>query len=204
MPRLRLSAEQIRDQALAVSGLLIYKTGGPPVFPRQPKDYWQQRALPGKWTDGTGEDRFRRTIYTYWRRMALHPTLELLNAPARSVCITKREISNVPTQALALLNDPLFHEASASLASRIVNEVNSDDEARIDRAFRLVLGRPPLTEETQQFLIYVKQQRENLKNDPDAVKALAITHSCQQKIEQAVWSLACGVLLNLDEAITRP
>ena len=72
---MRLPAEQIRDQALAVSGLLVKKVGGPSVFPRHPKDYWQQRALPGKWTESRGDARYRRTLYTYWRRMALHPSL---------------------------------------------------------------------------------------------------------------------------------
>jgi hypothetical protein len=204
MPRLRLSAEQIRDQALAVSNLLVHKIGGLPVFPRQPQDYWQQRALPGTWTNGIGEDQFRRTIYTYWRRMALHPTLEILNAPSRSVCVPIRELSNVPTQALALLNDPAFHNASTSLARRIVHEINNNDEVRLDRAFLLVLSRLPQPEERKRFLFYLGQQREYLIKDPNAVMALSTTSHTQDKVDVAVWSLACSVLLNLDETITRP
>jgi hypothetical protein len=185
MPRVRLPAEQIRDQALAISGLLNRKTGGAPVFPVQTPDYWEQRVLPGKWKQSAGEDRHRRTMYTYWRRMALHPTLELLNAPARDNCVVRRDVSNVPTQALALMNDPIFNEAAIAFAARLIREVEDSDAKRLERAFRLVLGRSPEPAERNRFLSFLKHQREDWNND-------------------AAWTLACSVLLNLDETITRP
>ncbi len=186
MQRVRLPAEQIRDQALAVSDLLVERVGGPSVFPTHPLDYWKQRALPGEWTPSEGESRYRRTMYTYWRRMALHPSLEILNAPARDNCVVQRVTSNVPTQALVLLNGPMFAEAARALAKRVVREVKDDEAKRLDRAFRLVLGRSPDREEQAKFLAYIAHEKE--QNDD----------------EQAVWTLVCSVLLNLDEAVTRP
>ena len=185
MPRLRLPAEQIRDQALAVSGLLVQNVGGPPVYPVHPANYWQQRALPGKWTNSQGDDRHRRTMYAYWRRMALHPSLEILNAPARDNCVVRRDVANVPTQALVLLNDPIFTEAASAFASRLFTESEGTDAHRLERAFRLALGRSPQPAERKQFLAFLELHREQLT------------------LEQ-VWALACGALLNLDETITRP
>ncbi len=204
MSRLRLPAEQIRDQALFVGALLVRDTGGPPVYPVHPLNYWQQRALPGKWTNSSGKDRHRRTMYTYWRRMALHPSLELLNAPARENCVVRREVSNVPTQALVLLNDPIFNEAAQAFASRLIQEVQGDDEKRLEHAFRLALGRSPEQDERERFLLYLARQREDLAGDVNAVNALAGTSKGSDPAALAVWSLACSVLLNLDETITRP
>ena len=198
MPRVRLPAEQIRDQALAISGLLNRKTGGAPVFPVQTPDYWEKRVLPGKWKNSQGMDRHRRTLYTYWRRMALHPTLELLNAPARENCVVRRNVSNVPTQALALMNDPIFSETASAFARRLFKEVKTDPEKRLDRAFRLTLGRSPKQDEKKKFLIFLDQQEKDLGKDDQAAKQIAGNR------ELAAWTLACSVLLNLDETITRP
>ena len=204
MPRVRLPAEQIRDQALAVSGLLVGKVGGPPVYPMHPPNYWQQRALPGKWTNSKGTSRHRRTMYTYWRRMALHPSLELLNAPARENCVVRRDVSNVPTQALVLLNDPIFTETAAALAARLIREVKGNDTKRLERAFHLVLGRSTQEDERTRFLEYLARQRGDLNKDPAAITALVGGGKGSQSTDLALWTLACSVLLNLDETITRP
>ncbi len=185
-PRTRLPAEQIRDQALAVAGLLVTGTGGRPVFPMQTPNYWEERALPGKWVASSGSDRHRRSLYTYWRRMALHPTLELLDAPARSVCTARRNISNVPTQALVTFNDPIFVEAAEAFAARVLREVPSGDSARLEHAFRLALCRAPARAERARFLDFLREQR-------------ARTHE-----EQIVWTAVTAVLLNLDEFLCRP
>jgi hypothetical protein len=198
LPRVRLPAEQIRDQALAVSGLLNRKQGGTPVFPVQKPNYWEKRVLPGKWKNSQGLDRHRRTMYTYWRRMALHPTLELLNAPARDNCVVRRNVSNVPTQALALMNGPIFSETASAFAKRLLQEIKTDEEKRLERAFRLALGRSPKEEEKNMFLNYLDQQGKDLAKDAQAAKQIAGAR------ELAVWTLACSVLLNLDETITRP
>ena len=204
MPRVRLPAEQIRDQSLAVSGLLVRKVGGPPVFPSQPEGYWQRRVLPGDWTNSTGSNRHRKSMYTYWRRMALHPGLEALNAPARENCIVRRDVSNVPTQALVMLNDPIFHEAATAFASRVVRKVKGDDAKRLEHAFRLALSRSPGSDEKQMFLKYLARQREDLSKDTAAVRALAGAAKSSDSNDLAVWTLTCSALLNLDETITRP
>jgi cytochrome c553 len=187
VPRVRLPAEQIRDQALAVSGLLKPAGPGPSVFPPQPDNYWEDRDLPGKWTTSTGDDLHRKSLYIYWRRMALHPTMELLDAPARAVCSARRNTSNLPTQALVTLNDPLFVEAASALAQRILTEVPQDDVARLDRSFQLCLGRRPDEQERERFLNFLAEQRTRYANDLPAA-----------------WTGVATVLLNLDETLTRP
>jgi len=183
MPRVRLPAEQIRDQVLAISGLLKAYPGGPSVFPPQPENFWEDRDLPGKWKVSSGDDRYRKSLYTYWRRMALHPTMELLDAPARSVCVVKRNTANLPTQALVTLNAPVFVESAKRLAQRLLVEA-SDNSARLDLAFRLCLGRLPVRVERKQFLSFIDSQSMNP--------------------ELTVWQSVGTVLLNLDETITRP
>jgi hypothetical protein len=204
MPRVRLPAEQIRDQALAVSGLLVRKVGGPPVFPTQPAGYWQRRVLPGNWTNSTGSDRHRKSMYTYWRRMALHPSLETLNAPARENCVVRRDVSNVPTQALVMLNDPIFHGAATAFASRVVRKFKGDDAKRLEHAFRLALSRSPGRDEKIIFLKYLARQRKDLSKDTAAARALADAAKSSNSTDLAVWTLTCGALLNLDETIMRP
>jgi hypothetical protein len=185
-PRPRLGAEQIRDQALATAGLLTLTYGGEPVFPHQPEHYWEERALPGKWSPSLGADRYRRSLYTYWRRMALHPTLELLDAPARTVCTAKRTVSNVPTQALVTLNDPVFTEAAEAFAQRILHEAPATDTTRLERGFQLALARKPSPEERARFLDF-----------------LALQHA-RGLDDAAAWTRAAAVLLNLDEFLCRP
>ena len=189
MPRVRLPAEQIRDQALAVSGLLKPSAGGPSVFPLQPDHYWEDRDLPGEWTPSTGDDRYRKSLYTYWRRMALHPTMELLDAPARAVCVAKRNTANLPTQALVTLNAPVFVESAEHLAKRLLADVQ-DDDVRLDLAFRLCLGRMAEGAEREQFLAFIDSQK--------ARYAQSTTP------ELSLWQSVATVLLNLDETITRP
>ena len=183
MPRVRLPAEQIRDQALAISGLLKGYPGGPSVFPPQPENYWEDRDLPGQWKESGGPDRYRKSLYTYWRRMALHPTMELLDAPARPVCVVKRNTANLPTQALVTLNAPVFVESAKHLAQRLLAEA-ADNGVRLDLAFQLCLGRSPEEGERRKFLSFIDAQ----SADSDLF----------------VWQSVASILLNLDETITRP
>ena len=183
MPRVRLPAEQIRDQALAIGGLLKAFRGGPSVFPLQPKNYWEDRDLPGKWKAGSGDDLYRKSLYIYWRRMALHPTMELLDAPARAVCVSRRNSANLPTQALVTLNAPVFVESAEGLAKRLLGEA-PDSKGRLDLAFRLCLGRLPDADEREKFLSFLE------------------SHSASSDL--AKWQSLSTVLLNLDETITRP
>jgi len=190
MQRVRLPAEQIRDQALAVSGLLQSFPGGPAVFPPQPDRYWEDRDLPGKWTTSTGHDLYRKSLYTYWRRMALHPTMELLDGPARAVCTVKRNLSNLPTQALVTLNAPVFVESAKHLARSLLAEVPDDPGLRLDLAFQLCLARPPDATERERFLSFLDTQVIRFAEAPSP--------------DLAAWQSVATVLLNLDETITRP
>ncbi|MDA7860508.1 DUF1553 domain-containing protein [Akkermansiaceae bacterium] len=183
MPRVRLPAEQIRDQALAIGSLLKPFAGGPSVFPPQPDSYWEDRDLPGKWVASKGDNRYRKSLYTYWRRMALHPTMELLDAPARAVCVSRRNSANLPTQALVTLNAPVFVESAEGLAKRLLGEA-LDSKGRLDLAFRLCLGRLPSADEREKFLSFLE------------------SHSGPSDL--AKWQSLSTVLLNLDETITRP
>ncbi|MDG1148806.1 MAG: DUF1553 domain-containing protein [Akkermansiaceae bacterium] len=183
MPRVRLPAEQIRDQALAIGSLLKPFAGGPSVFPPQPDSYWEDRDLPGKWVASKGDNRYRKSLYTYWRRMALHPTMELLDAPARAVCVSRRNSANLPTQALVTLNAPVFVESAEGLAKRLLGEAPNPKEG-LDLAFRLCLGRLPDADEREKFLSFLE------------------SHSGPSDL--AKWQSLSTVLLNLDETITRP
>ncbi|MBT7216693.1 MAG: DUF1553 domain-containing protein [Verrucomicrobia bacterium] len=183
MPRVRLPAEQIRDQALAIGSLLKPFAVGPSVFPPQPDSYWEDRDLPGKWVASKGDNRYRKSLYTYWRRMALHPTMELLDAPARAVCVSRRNSANLPTQALVTLNAPVFVESAEGLAKRLLGEA-LDSKGRLDLAFRLCLGRIPSADEREKFLSFLE------------------SHSAPSDL--AKWQSLSTVLLNLDETITRP
>jgi len=187
MPRVRLPAEQIRDQALAVSGLLKQTSNPKSFFPPQPANYWEDRDLPGKWTISTGDELHRKSLFIYWRRMALHPTMELLDAPSRASCTPRRNSANLPTQALVTLNDPIFVEAAKALAERVLDAGLADDRARIDWAFQTCLSRHPEPAERDQFLAFIKMQA---KRSPTDLPAL--------------WSSVATVLLNLDETLTRP
>jgi hypothetical protein len=188
MPRVRLPAEQIRDQALAVGGLLESSTSGPGIFPPQPVGYWEDRDLPGTWQTSTGADLHRKSLSIYRRRMALHPTLELLDAPSRTVCTVRRPVSNFPTQALVTLNDPIFVEAAEAFADRILREAPDDDGARIDYAFAVSLSRAPTEAERRQFLEFIAASRAGAgTTDP-----------------RRVWMSVATVLLNLDETLVRP
>ena len=187
MPRVRLPAEQIRDQALALGSLLKSVGNGRSVFPPQPDSYWEDRDLPGKWKASSGDDLHRKSLYIYWRRSALHPTMELLDAPARAVCTTRRNTANLPTQALVTLNDPIFVEAARAFAKRILSEAPENNAARLDIAFRLCLSRKPDNEERVRFLALIDGQTKRHAADI-----------------AATWTSVAAVLLNLDEALNRP
>ena len=187
MPRVRLPAEQIRDQALAVSGLLKQTSNPKSFFPPQPSNYWEDRDLPGKWTISAGDELHRKSLFIYWRRMALHPTMELLDAPSRASCTPRRNSANIPTQALVTLNDPIFVEAAKAFAQRILDVGLADDRARMDWAFQTCLSRHPEPAERDQFLAFLERQA---KPSPTDLPAL--------------WASVATILLNLDETLTRP
>jgi hypothetical protein len=215
MSRLRLPAEFIRDQALAVSGLFWGKIGGASVSPYQPAGLWEElayRADGKNWTAQTyvqskGKDLYRRTMYTFWKRTSPPPTLTTFDAPDRETCTVRRSRTNTPLQALVLMNDPTYVEASRKLAERIMAEAASTAD-RIAVAFRLVTARRPRTAEVAVLQRVFKGQLGVYRKDRQkALKLLGVGESKRDAkldvAELAAWTTVASVLLNLDETVTR-
>lgn len=160
-PRQRLSAEMVRDQALAAAGLLSRKLGGEPVMPPQPAGVWQTVYNNKNWTESKGEDRYRRALYTFWKRSAAYPGFLTFDMPARDLCTARRTPTNTPLQALVTLNDVVYNEAAAALAARARREVGGDAsiEAAIARAFALVVSREPGANEARRLRELWEQSR---------------------------------------------
>jgi hypothetical protein len=207
-PRVRLSAEAIRDNALAIAGLLSSKQGGPPVFPPQPDGVWRHvgRNAP-VWKTETDEDRFRRGVYVFWRRSAPYPSFVNFDAPDRAACVVQRPRTNTPLQALTLLNDPAYLEAAAGLARRVLTDrADSDSKQQIEYAFRLCVARSPTSEEAEQLQDIYDAELSRFQLDRNAATALVAKIPLAENfdpVEFATWSWIGGVLLNLDETITR-
>jgi mono/diheme cytochrome c family protein len=207
-PRLRLDAEMVRDNALAVSGLLSRKQGGPSVFPYQPDGIWFNPYSGDKWVLSSNGDQYRRGLYTFWRRTAPYAAFMAFDAPSREVFCERRPRTNTPLQALAVLNDKAFVEASAALARRMMTEVKGDDKERITHGMRLCVARPPTDREIDVLLTLYRDNLEKYKKDPAAAKALAKGGLSEapkdlDPAEVAAWTIIANVLLNLDETITK-
>ena len=208
-PRFRLSAEMIRDQALAVSGLLSRKMHGPPVNPPQPKMGVSAAFGSGlDWENSTGEDRYRRGLYTAWRRSNPYPSMITFDAPSREVCTVRRERSNTPLQALVTLNDPVYIEAAQALARRIATAEGSVAE-KMNYAFQLCLVRPPQEQERGELIgLYARSKK---RFAGDAAQALSIATNPLGPLpagadaaDLAAWTVVGNVLLNLDELLMKP
>jgi hypothetical protein len=215
-PRFRLQAEFIRDQALAVSGLLNPKIGGRSVSPYQPAGLWEElmsRADGARWTAQTyvqshGADLYRRTMYTFWKRTCPPPTLATFDAPDRETCTVRRARTNTPLQALILLNDPTYVEASRKLAERILSEGGRSAEEKITFAFRLATARQPAAREMAVLRKVLDRQLAACANDREAaLKLLSVGESPRNEnldvVDLAAWTTVAGVILNLDETVTK-
>ncbi len=214
-PRFRLQAEFIRDQALAVSGLLDDEIAGKSVSPYQPPGLWEElmsREDGAKWTAQTytqshGSDLYRRTMYTFWKRTSPPPTLSTFDAPDRETCTVRRPRTNTPLQALVLMNDPTYLEASRKLAERMMLHANSDAD-RVVFAYRLLLARAPQKAELGLLLkLYGDQLARYRANNSAALKLLAIGESKRDAeldaAELAAWTMVASAILNLDETVTK-
>jgi hypothetical protein len=212
-PRFRLPAEIIRDQALEISGLLKNRMGGPSVYPYQPKDLYKGIVVaanyPGtKYVESTGDDLYRRSLYTFWKRTVPHPTMTVFDAPDREFCIVRRSTTNTPLQALTLLNDPIFVEAARKLAERSIKEGGTAPAGRLDFAFRLATGRTP---DDQERLILRKTLEEMLAayaTDATGAKALLGVGASPPDPsipagELAAYTAVANMILNMDEVITK-
>ena len=208
-PRPRLDAEQIRDQALAVAGLLAPLIGGPPVFPPQPPGVWNIIYSSDDWRTSTGPDRYRRGMYTFFRRTSPYPAFQLFDAPPRDVCSSRRIRTNTPLQAYVTLNDPAFVETAQAFARRVIAETRGGVDARITRAYRLLFQRPPATFESERLAAFVSTETQAFRADharavTAATDPLGPLPAGADVAEFAAWTLAASALLNLDEALTRP
>jgi hypothetical protein len=201
--RLRLPAELVRDQALAVSGLLYPEIGGASIHPPQPEGVSELGYAKKTWTADTGPQRYRRGLYIFFQRTTPYPMLINFDAPTTLTAVVRRERSNTPLQALNLLNDPVFGEAAQALAVRVVTERNGFDD-RLDRLFRLAVGRSPKAPEKDRMATFFERMRELLRNDEQARQTIApFVPEGEQPLDMAAWTgLARGVM-NLDEFINR-
>ena len=212
-PRFRLQAEFIRDQALAVSGLLVRRLGGPSVHPYQPPGLWKEVSHYGStpataqsFAQDHGEKLYRRSLYTYWKRTAPPPGMMIFDSPTREVCTITRELTNTPLQALVLLNDPQFVEAGRAFATFLLDEV--PQEERITYAFEAATGRLPDAEDVKLLQARLDEELRVFTKDPSRAKALlsvgeSPVSTRHDVAAQAAWTLVASALLNLSETITR-
>ncbi|HIA48471.1 MAG TPA: DUF1553 domain-containing protein [Candidatus Hydrogenedentes bacterium] len=207
--RLRLDAELVRDNVLKISGLLVPEIGGRSVMPYQPPAYYRELNFPTrKYQQDSGENLYRRGVYTHWQRTFLHPSLLAFDAPTREECTAERPVSNSPQQALTLLNDPVFVEAARVFAERVIIEAGITKKSRIEFAFREALSRMPTKEETDILIRLYNKHVAEFRLDPSAasdflgVGATTISDSIDP-VELAAWSSVCRTLFNLHETLYR-
>ncbi len=205
-PRFRLSAEAIRDIALAAAGLLNPEIGGPSVFPPQPAGINELAFDSGAWKTSTGPGRYRRGLYTYMKRTAPYAAAITFDAPSGEESCTRRERTTTPLQALALLNDRVFIEAARAMAHRVLAPGRSEEDT-VALAFELCLARPPDGVESARIKEYFDAIRSQFESDPARAREIAgplgALYPTKQLPELAAWTLVCRVILNLDETITQ-
>jgi hypothetical protein len=206
--RTRLAPEMIRDSALAVSGLLVEKQGGPSVKPYQPAGLWQELFGGGGYVQDHGEGLYRRSLYTFWKRTIAPPNMTNFDSPNRETCTVRENRTNTPLQALTLMNETGSLEASRKLAERLQREAPGPADAKIDLAYRLVLSRPAKAAEVtllrQTFERSLERYRKNPK-DADAIldQGEAPWPRKMARPELAAWTTVANLILNLDEAVTK-
>jgi hypothetical protein len=206
--RFRLDAEFVRDNALSISGLLVNKLGGKSVRPYQPPGYWAYLNFPQReWQNGSGEELYRRGLYTHWQRQYLHPSLLVFDAPSREECTAERPRSNTPLQSLVLLNDPSYVEAARAFAE-VVLRAEGDDSRKLDLAFRRALSRPITPEESELLTKLLQSQIDHYRQHPEAAKELLMTGARPSATDidpvvLAGWTTVARAILNLHEVISR-
>ncbi len=212
-PRYRLDAETLRDQALAFSGLLNPKIGGPGVKPPQPDGLWFAVGYTGSNTSvfkaDTGDEKVhRRSIYTFWKRTSPPPQMAAFDAPSREACTVTRERTNTPLQALLLMNDPQFFEAARGLGERVLREGGDTLESRIDFLFELTTARKPNALELEELKSIYADYRSAYQADPEAARNTIQVGELQiipemSVVELATWTMMGNLILNLDEVVNK-
>jgi hypothetical protein len=212
-PRFRMDAETIRDSALALSGLLVEKIGGPSVYPYQPAGLWEEVSYKGGFSaqyyeQGHGpEQLYRRSMYTFWKRTSPPPGMMVFDAPNRETCAVQRGRTNTPLQALALMNDPQYVEAARAFAERILEEGGKSTESRIRFAFECATSRPPQNDEQALLVELYESQLGRFAANVDAATSLITIGESEVEprhdpAELAAWTTIANTILNLDETIT--
>ena len=210
-PRYRLDAEQIRDQALAASGLLVRQVGGPPVRPYQPEGVWEAVAMKDSNTrvyqQDQGEALYRRSLYTFWKRTAPPPSMEILNAPSREVFCTRRERTDTPLQAFITMNDPQFVEAARQLATAAMKSSGKFD-ARLDRITDGLLARRLSDSEREVARRMEQRALRQYQTDSEAARSLISVGDSKPDpklpaAELAAWTMVASQIMNLDESLTK-
>ena len=202
-PRVRLTAEQVRDQALAASGLLSAKMYGSSVMPYQPDGIWRAPYSSDKWVMSEGEDRYRRGIYTYWRRSAPYPSMVTFDSPSREFCVSRRISTNTPLQALVTLNDPAYFEAARALAEKMKKAEGSQLKGQIRLGFRRALARDPKPEELEVLTSLFEEVYTEYEDRGLEVVDAATAESESAEPESEALTVVANALLNLDEFITK-
>jgi Protein of unknown function (DUF1553)/Protein of unknown function (DUF1549)/Planctomycete cytochrome C len=208
--RWRLDAEFVRDNALAISGLLVRRSGGPSVKPYQPAGYWENLNFPTReWDNSKDDNQWRRGLYTWWQRSYVQPSMLAFDAPTREECAPDRTRSNIPQQALVLLNDLTYVEAARVFAARIISEGGADDPSRLKWAWKQATLREPAAEELTTLAALLGTHRAKFHLNPKAaaetLKAgYAKPAGLLNAPEHAAWMSVSRVILNLHETITRP
>ncbi|HAB11922.1 MAG TPA: hypothetical protein DCE47_09550 [Planctomycetaceae bacterium] len=209
-PRFRLEAETIRDQALAIAGLLDRRMGGPSVYPFQPPGLWQA-AFNGqrKWPTSPGSQKHRRGLYTFWRRTVPYPSMATFDAPSREICMPRRIRTNTPLQAFVTLNDPVYVEISQALGRRLVAEGGATPATRVALGLRLATGQKATRAQQDVLVGLFSSELAHFRKDTEAAKQLATMPlgplpADGDTATMAAWTVVANVLLNLDQALTRP
>ena len=211
-PRFRLDAEELRDYALDVGGLLDFEVGGRGVHPYQPSGIWEAvgytTSNTAKYTQDHGEALYRRSLYTFWKRTAPPPSMTTFDAPSREKCCARRERTDTPLQALITMNDPEYFEAARHLGYRMLRDCGSDDNERLRNGFRLVTARVPSDHETAILADTLATERARYANDDAAAKKVISVGESPvpgdvPAPELAAYTMIANLLLNLDEAVTK-
>lgn len=211
-PRHRLSAEMIRDNALAASGLLVHQVGGPSVKPYQPSGLWIEKGNFSqfllRYQQDSGDALYRRSLYTFIRRTSPPPTMLVFDAPDRSTCFVRRQNTNTPLQALVLMNDPQFVEASRALAERVQREIPGDPALQVEHGFRLATGRRPSGREVKLMTDLYTEEQERFRERPSDIDSLfavgeLVADASLDRTNTAALTMVAQLILNHDEAYTK-
>jgi hypothetical protein len=211
-PRFRMDAEMLRDIALQSGGLLADRIGGPSVKPYQPANVWEQVSYPTSdtliYVQDHGQSLYRRSMYTYWKRMASPPSMDAFDAPVRDAVCTRRQRTDTPLQALVTMNDVQWIESARALADRVIHEAGPKPEERIDRMSEILLGRDPSPKTLAVLENSLEQMKKHYSGDPKAAHALV--HDGESKPrgsaaepELASWTMIANEMLNLDETLNK-